>query len=1078
MLINPLPLPLDLVGDKETNYIANESHDIVSGADRIFVPARGPFYTGTLVVRDKTTSRLLVPNVDYKSLHLIKEVSTISGKEVCAALYITKKEISGVTIEYRVPGGKYTELSGLYIELINNYGNTRKNVKWDQILGLPVKYPTVPHTHHYLDIRDIGEAVSAADLIINAIYSRDFDKYLELYEYVNTKVAELNTYKAGKFAEIEEAGNRILAKASPYPKEFWLWRRAVDPNVEHPFGTWERRGDYLLYGQMANGNNRFGTFSVKSGPGLVAEKVSLWQYMSHNQALSHSITANRTYVDEGQSITFTLTVTGVPAGTVLPYKLSGAMTGTGEFVTNAAGIATVTITTPVDNNTTGTKTLRMALANKEYIFKEVGVNDVVKGSKFSIALYSDQGGITNIGSVTEGSTAYIVVKTTAIPNGTIMSMIYGGNIVNDDLVVPLPDTVTINNNKAVIEISPKANQRTDGTRYISVGGSLDNYIIPSAATIVYVRDTSKDINGDVIWSNTDTGTSGIMSVSEGGSAYLVINTYNVSAGTPITLRWSGGTDASDFASSLPTSINASATGKTALQISPKMDNVNEGIELLTVEVLVGTFSIGEATIMIDDTNSDSSLNIRFSTNSLGTNNTTEVKEGTGIYLVATTEDIPDLGFLRLEWVGTTNDDDFLTALPTEMPIKENNGYVNILINPDNLTEGTETLTVIIRSENNVILGTRSIAILDTSTTPTYEIIMSKTNNVSTATHASSFNEGDILYAIIKTTQVPDGTTVYLDTLIGGVAATTVNRDVLYDVPKYITINDGHAIVDVHLSKDERADGVKNITMRLKEGGPNGELLATKTSNIADTSVVPTYSVRWTRDNNGSVNATSATAGQTVYAQISTTSLAAGTVIYLEYGGAGLGVDNVASDFLQKHSSTMLPRLVRVDSAGKATVPIVISKTLLGTVDLNLRLSLFRNAARTQSVHTSNLVVTKATYNITFSTNSNGTNPITTAREGQTIYAIIKTTNVPNNTIFDMHTRIGDEVARASNNDVTETVGTTVKIVNNIGSLPIKLKSDNVREGVEQLDVHILYDHMNKDTEMVYFATNTINITEI
>lgn len=1076
MLINPLSRPLDLVGDKELNYVQDELHTLVELKDRIFVPVHGPFYRESLEIIDGVTGLKLKENVDYTTLHLLKDISKESTKEVYAVIYITKHNISSVTLSYRVPGGKYTDLSNLYRELIINYAGYRKPVYWSEILDLPEEFPVVPHKHHILDLTELGELTTALDLVINAIYSQDFEKWLALYAYADTKFKELNTYKESIFSQVESRSNALLTKASPFLKEFWFFNREINPNIEYPFGNWEQRGDYLLYGQMHNEANKYSTFTVPGGIGLQARKVALWQYIKHSTILTHKLTVNKLAVLEGESVSFTLTTTGGAGGEIYKYTVTGAMRLTGEVVLNSSGVGIINITIPIDQNTNGLRKLKLTIDDKPYLTKEIDVVDVVKSGHYAIGMYKDQYGVIATDTIDEGDIGYAVIKAVNVPDGTVITLIYEGDLHDNDLLVPLPSTVAIYDNIASVEIKPKLDKLTDGNKYLKVGISVDNVVLPSVATVLYVRDISKTPTFDTYWASAPNSEISIMNASEGSIAYLIIDTANIPTTTNATIAWSGSAKPVDFTTALPTSVSIDASGKNVIPVTIKADNLTEGLETIVATVKIGTDFEMTVSILVDDISRNDNIDVRFSTNSIGTNNLSTVNEGSSIYLVIKTEDIPNEGKLKLVWNGTADSDDFLSELPEYITIKDNYGYLNILIKPDNKTEGNEILNLSVYDQAfTTLIATQSLTIIDSSTAPTYEVLFSGQSGKLTAINEAK--ESDVVYGVIKTTQVPDGTVMFVETLIGDQLATYGNGDVLIDVARTVVIDAGIAFFPIHLRMDERKDGDKNVVIRLRKDSANSDVISTKSLLVKDTSVAPTYNLRWSSTYENVTTINSAQAGQTVYAHIQTTSIAAGTALYVEYGGAGIGIANTISDFLQQHSDKILPRIVRIDGEGKAVVAISISKTLLGTTDLNLRLTLSRDASNATHVIHSTLNIVKATYTVSFASNASGTATIATAKEGQTIYGVLRTTNIPNNTVFDIHTRIGNETAIVSNKDVTIDIPTKLTIVNNIGTVPIVLVKDLVIEGTEQLDLHVLYDHMGKDEEMIYFATQTINVTE-
>ena len=1074
MLINPLSRPLDLVGDKDVNYVQDESHEILETADRIFVPVHGPFYGKSLEVIDKVTMKKLVVGEDYKVLHILKEITKLSTKEVFAVIYITKKEVSKVSISYRVPGGKYTDLSDLYRELIKNYASYRKPVYWSEILGLPKLFSAVPHKHSIMDLVEIGELTTALDLVINAIYSNDFENWLKIYEYLDEKLKALKTYKSEIFTNIELRANALLTKASPFLKEFWFFNDTINPNADYNYGVWERRGDYLLYGQMHNEAAPLSTFNVPAVSGLQARQVALWQYMKHTTILTYKLAVNKTAVLEGGSVTFTLTTTGGVGGEVYKYVLSGVMYETGEVILNSSGVATLVVNVPTDINTNGLRKLTMTLVDHPYVSKEIDVIDVVTGPQYRIGFYSDQTGMNSIDTVNEGGTGYVVIKGEGVADGTVVNLIYNGDVTSDSLTIPLPATVTMYDNIAAIQISPRLDKISDGNKYMRVGMSLDNVVVPSAATMVYVRDTSKTPTAITYWASSPTSNVPVISMQEGSIAYLVIETTNIPAGTLAQTYWYGAISQDDFTTNLGVNYPISETGRTVIPLSIKADNLTEGVEICGVTIDIGTDFHMDASIYIEDVSRNDNIDVRFSTNSIGTNSLTTIKEGSSIYLVVKTEDIPDEGKLKLVWSGTTNANDFTTELPTFIDIKNNYGYLNLIIKADNSTEGDETLSVAVYDQaHTTLLATQSLTIVDSSTAPTYQVLFSGTEGKVTPINEAT--ESDLIYGVIKTTQIPDNTVMFIETLIGDKLATYANGDVLIDVAKTAVIDAGYAYFPIHLRMDERKDGDKLITIRLRADSPDAEILTTNQLMVKDTSVIPTYNLQWSSTYDKVTAISAALAGQTIYAHVKTTSIAPGTALYLEYGQAGIGGTNLPTDFLQSHSSDILPRIVRIDGEGLAIVPIKISKTLVGNVALNLRLSLSRVASNATHVITSVIPVTQPTYVPSFASNPSGTTTITSVNEGQTIYAVLRTTNVPNNTVFDVHVRIGNEIALATNKDVSVDVATKLTVVNNIGTIPIVTVNDGIGEGTEQIDFHILYDHMSKDEEIIYFATQTINL---
>ena len=101
---------------------------------------------------------------------------------------------------------------------------------------------------------------------------------------------------------------------------------------------------------------------------------------------TYALTANSNSVNEGSSITYTLTTTGVAAGTVFSYDLSGITTAdvvggslNGIFTLDTGGVATFTVSLVADNLTEGAETMVAKVSNIPSVTLAtatgIGVND-------------------------------------------------------------------------------------------------------------------------------------------------------------------------------------------------------------------------------------------------------------------------------------------------------------------------------------------------------------------------------------------------------------------------------------------------------------------------------------------------------------------------------------------------------------------------------------------------------------------------------------------------------------------------------------------------------------------------------
>lgn len=188
----PTTYPLDLTGNAGTNLITNELHTFNIAADRIFPLTAGPFYTIGLEVYHGVTNQLLQPVTQYKALHLHRDASLVSGKEVCAVIIVEDVLIPSVRVKYQCIGGLYSNEASLIQDLIDNNPITSDGVVWGQIIGIPVQFPPTEHLHHFDNIYGAEEMVAVLERIRIAIAAGDSPAIAAIYQYIHTLLTNLD----------------------------------------------------------------------------------------------------------------------------------------------------------------------------------------------------------------------------------------------------------------------------------------------------------------------------------------------------------------------------------------------------------------------------------------------------------------------------------------------------------------------------------------------------------------------------------------------------------------------------------------------------------------------------------------------------------------------------------------------------------------------------------------------------------------------------------------------------------------------------------------------------------------------
>ena len=144
---------------------------------------------------------------------------------------------------------------------------------------------------------------------------------------------------------------------------------------------------------------------------------------------TYVLSADTSSVNEGGTVTYTLTTTHVAVGTMLAFTLGGTgiaaadITGgavAGNFTINAAGVGTATITLAADTTTEGAETMRLEISSTGK-FIDVLVNDTsVSGPAPTYALTS------HVSNQNEGASINYTLTTTNVAAGTVVPFTLSG----------------------------------------------------------------------------------------------------------------------------------------------------------------------------------------------------------------------------------------------------------------------------------------------------------------------------------------------------------------------------------------------------------------------------------------------------------------------------------------------------------------------------------------------------------------------------------------------------------------------------------------------------------------------------
>ena len=595
----------------------------------------------------------------------------------------------------------------------------------------------------------------------------------------------------------------------------------------------------------------------------------------------YTITPNKTTLDEGDQIIFTVATTNVAENTTLHWQVladTGNVDandfGSGEFAGSdqiSSGGFTITQNVANDATTEGAEKYTIVLyPDNTYDWPSrlaqsalVTINDTsVSASTYVISPSPAQ--------LDEGGTFTTTVNTTYVDEGTVLYWRLEGSGIdaNDFSSGSLTGSGTVNALGTFNFSHTVANDTTtESEEQINIclyGDSART--IKLAETGVIVNDTSQSptptyviqpdkleyVEGDAV---------SVKFITSGVAAGTTLHWKMVPTGTnPIDDGGGGGTNGTD--NSADFDIGPGMWGSANVQTPApgvtndgfgyswvcNQDQLTEGDETFKIEMYTahsggtgGTWSGLLATSPVC-TIKDTSTAPGASTYTL-TANTNPINEGDYLGLTVTTTNVANGTVLYWEYSGVTSGDLEDGALQGSVTIPpEATKSWGTTIKADTLTEGSETLAVKLYSDSartTQVGSTLNITINDTSigSEPTY--VLSTTD--------TRFNEGDSFTTTVTTTNVADNTVLYWR--LSGTGISEDDFNLANTVTGSGTITSNTFTFSHTIKEDVTTEGDEVISIKLySDSNRTTQVGNTLSVTMRDTSQ-PGYNIRVTAPNN-------------------------------------------------------------------------------------------------------------------------------------------------------------------------------------------------------------------------------------
>jgi len=615
---------------------------------------------------------------------------------------------------------------------------------------------------------------------------------------------------------------------------------------------------------------------------------------------SYTITPNVSAVNEGSSVTFSLTSSSNVTETLYwsVQQMSGTvnssdLTQAGSVLVSS-GSGSFGLAVTADQITEGAESFRILLYLDSSRTTLVKTSSTVTINDTSTTVYSV---VPAASSVDEGSTLTFNVSGTKIVDGT-----YYWTVSRPADFSTSSGSFTIASNAGSFSVTPTADVTAEGAETFTASvriGSVSGTVVGTSSAVT-INDTSKPTYAVA-------ASGGATSVNEGSSLTFNVSTTDVADST--TLYWTildsatgGTTAASDFLSTSG-SFTIIGNGGT-FAVSPTADALTEGAESFKVQVrTVSTSGIVVATsslIIVTDTSKTVSYAVAAS------GGATSVNEGSSLTFNVATTGVADN--TTLYW-SVSASGDFSTSSGSFV-ITSGAGSFSVSPREDATTEGAESFTASVRIggvSGTIVATSSSVTINDTSLASTYAF----------GTIPASINEGGSGTFIVNTTNVANGTVLYW----------TISRTADFSTSSgTVTISSNTGSFSVSPTADATTEGAETFTASVRIGGTGGTIVATSSSvTINDTS-----------GNNEILSG--GTNPFTVGSSLSYSVSGGIPNTTLTYSWTGVNPSNGAITVVSSASVTL-------NSSGSAAIPSVVLSTP-GTYTINVT---FNGSGNTRSV---------------------------------------------------------------------------------------------------------------------------------
>lgn len=138
-----------------------------------FVPRYAPFFAKDFKLYQQGSTTPLIPGVDYAFAHPFTKFIKKYNRNVYGSVVMLKKYNAILTATYSTIGERFVLNEAAYATLVGNIANSPRQAYWDDLVGVPLEFPSDPHEHPATLTYDYLEMMSHLENLILVMSGTD-----------------------------------------------------------------------------------------------------------------------------------------------------------------------------------------------------------------------------------------------------------------------------------------------------------------------------------------------------------------------------------------------------------------------------------------------------------------------------------------------------------------------------------------------------------------------------------------------------------------------------------------------------------------------------------------------------------------------------------------------------------------------------------------------------------------------------------------------------------------------------------------------------------------------------------------